>query len=365
MDQQEKYKLLAMSIERIVFDGSLPASFFAIPQNIYADVPFKLQETPEVVQRIFNLEKDSAEVLIYTDHNDIRLVGIFPTNSSDAYFGFWEATNDFDLNQQAFTLLQTDATARNRTTITGPINFNTFHHYRLRTTTVPSWQMFDREPVNPSYYPTLLEQLGFTTNTHFESRLIAKENIPGVYIDKQFFVDEVKKIPFDFIPLNPETWIEYEDELYELIHAIFSGNPFYKTISKEEFGLLYNIDFARKLCPHSSVLFKEQNTGRLAAISMCHPNYYSLNLPQHISPVFQVHYPLLPKKILLAKSVGVHPDFRKQQLMNFLGAYGMLSFREYYDEVLFCTMRSDNFSLHFTNGIPYEKAEYALYQKQL
>jgi hypothetical protein len=33
--------------------------------------------------------------------------------------------------------------------------------------------------------------------------------------------------------------------------------------------------------------------------------------------------------------------------------------------VIFCLMRSDNFSLHFTNDYPYEAVQYALYHKVL
>jgi hypothetical protein len=51
--------------------------------------------------------------------------------------------------------------------------------------------------------------------------------------------------------------------------------------------------------------------------------------------------------------------------MNYMGAYGMMSFRELYDQVIFCLMRSDNFSRHFTDGLPAEVAQYALFGKHL
>lgn len=347
------------------YTGLLPEGFFTIPEKIYQDLRFKPAENSDVVNKICAYESLTTELIFYTDHQNIRLAGIFPPNTNIALFGFWETTNDLSINKIAFEQLSSDAIKRNRVTIIGPINFNTFHHYRLRISGEPVWNMFDSEPVNPDYYPDILQQLGYSISTSFESRLIGKTNIPNVFINKQFLLDEVQRIPFDFIPLNENSWLEYEDDLYELIHAVFSGNPFYKTISKEEFQLLYNTDFARRLCPYSSVLFKHQSSGRLAAISLCLPDYHSLDLPQSVKPVFNDHFHRLDKKVLLAKSVGVHPDFRKQQLMNFLGAYGMLSFREMYDEVIFCTMRSDNYSLHFTRGLSYIKAEYALFQKQL
>jgi hypothetical protein len=209
-----------------------------------------------------------------------------------------------------------------------------------------------------------LVQEGFTPKATFESRLIPKKNIPDVYIGKAVLLQELNKIPFDFIPLNDDTWLQFEADIFELVQEIFGENPMYRRISHDQFKLLYNRQFARKLCPYSSVMFRDRATGKLAAISMCHPNYQSLH-PEVRQPVFERDFEKLPHKILLAKTVGVHPQFRQQGLMNYMGAYGMLSFREYYDEVLFCLMRSDNFSLHFTDSLTYESAKYVLYEKDI
>lgn len=351
-------------IDRIIYTGSLPDSFFDLPDKIYEDLPFKPEEDSSIITTLFKIEAERNEIIIYTDHNDVRLAGIFPAKDDNAYFGFWETTNDASLHKQPFTLLEADTLKRNRSTLIGPLNFNTYHNYRLRVGTFPTWDMFDREPVNPDYYPALLQQSGFYTKATFESRLIKKENIPDVYIEKAALLEELKKIPFDFIPLNEANWQLYEDEIFELIHAIFNRNPLYKTISATQFKLLYNHDFSRKLCPHSSVIFRHQSSGKLAAISMCHPDYHSL-YSKVKTPDFERDFSGLKKKVLLAKTVGVHPDFRQQGLMNYMGAYGMLSFRDWYDEIIFCLMRSDNYSLHFTDSVSYEPAKYVLYEKRL
>ncbi len=317
------------------------------------------------MQQLFAMEAVRHDIILYTDHRQLRLVGIFPHGSKTAHFGFWETTDDVDLNRQAFALLEADAAASGCTSITGPLDFNTFQRYRLRLQDVPSWGTFDREPVNPAYYANLLEQLAYEPTSTFESRRIRKEHIPAVYLDKQLYLDELQKIPYDFIPITPAVWQKYEPEIYALVHEVFGTNPSYKPVSREQFRMLYNGTFAQKLCPYSSVLFREQASGRFAAMSFCHPNYYSLQLPATASPIFAQDYPKLEKRVLLAKSVGVHPDFRGQGLMNYLGAYGMLCFQEYYEEVIFCLMRSDNFSTHFTNMLPYESARYALFGKLL
>jgi GNAT superfamily N-acetyltransferase len=308
------------------------------------------------------MESRRNEIILYTDHQSLRLAGIFPEDSDEALFGFWETTGEAQANVGAFALLAADAAARSRKRITGPLNFNTFHSYRLRLN-VPSWNAFDREPVNPEYYPSMLEGLGYSAGLTFESRLLRKEAVPDVYLDKKALLEALRRIPFDFIPVNVQTWRQYEGEIFGLVHHIFSGNPAYKPVPEEQFRLLYNADYAAKLCPHSSVLFRDRQTGKLAAMSFCHPDYHSL--ADEEKPVFERDFPRLPKKVLLAKSVGVHPAFRRQGLMSYLGAYAMLSFSELYDEVLFCLMRSGNFSLTFSDGFPHETARYALFGKEL
>lgn len=353
-----------ISLKQIPYAGVLPDSFFALAAKPYRHAGFKPGEDPDFTRRLFDLEAARNDLVVFTDEQDLRLVGIFPREGEEAFFGFWETSQDLALNQEAFALLEAEARRRHVRHLVGPMNFNTFHAYRLRLGPAP-WGMFDREPVNPVYYPDLLTQLGFAVCTTFESRLVKKDAVPDVYADKQQFLQELGKIPFDFIPVNPETWLQYEEEIFGLVQAIFSRNPAYRPVSKEQFRLLYHPGFAARLCPASSVLFRHQASSRLAALSFCLPNYQALDLPPGVAPVFADDFPRLTKKTLLAKTVGVHPDFRRQGLMSFLAAYAMFSFRELYEEVLFCLMRSDNFSTHFTNGLPYESVTYALYHKQL
>lgn len=352
------------TIVAINYSGSLPASFFDIPQAIYSSLPLDFSEDVSITNQLFQEEASRNEIVLYTDHASVRLAGIYPNHSTDAYFGFWETTNEEALCKLVFSMLEKDARKRGRTNIIGPINFNTFHNYRLRVGNYPSWISFDREPTNPLYYPSLLEFNGFTSRAEFESRLITSTDVPEVYKNKEQLLQALKTVPYKFIPLDEHTWAKYEDEIFVLLDAIFSQNPMYKQISQSQFKLLYNASYAQKLCPYSSVMLRDKASGQLAGISMCHPNYHPLKL-ENKSVVFAQHFPLLSRKTLLVKTVGVHPSFRQQGLMNYMGAYGMLSFREHYEDVIFCLMRSDNYSLQFTNGFRLERATYMLYQKTL
>ncbi|HEX8658475.1 MAG TPA: hypothetical protein VF690_13105 [Hymenobacter sp.] len=352
------------AIAQLPFEGELPASFFSIPAVVYAGNPHRPYECADTVLNLFRAEATRNDTVVYTDHAHLRVVGIYPHDGQEAYFGLWETTHDLALNQAAFRLLAQEAQRRGYARLVGPLSFSTFYPYRLRLGAAPSWGMFDREPVNPAYYPELLTQMGFTPTLTFESRLIRPDAVPLAYSNKATLLAALQQLPFDFIPLNADTWHEHHAELFELVGRVFSGNPAYRSIPLAQFRQLYNAEYAAKLCPHTSVLFRDKASAQLVALSFCHPNYASLHLGS-TPPNFARDYPRLMERILLAKTVGVHPDFRNQQLMNYLGAYGMMSFRELYDQVIFCLMRSDNFSRHFTDDLPFEVAQYALFGQDL
>ena len=348
-------------IEKIIFQGEIPSSFFEIPLRIYQNNAFYKSENSIRLLELFKEESKRNEIILYTDHQNIRLVGFFPENENMAYAGFWETTDDLTLNKTLFEQFLKDIRKKNIPQLIAPINFNTYQPYRLPLD-LPVWKPFSGEPSAPLYYAQILLALGFEVHTSFESRLLRKEQIALLYQNKQKILSNLADIPFNIIPLYPAIWQKYEKEIFVLTEAIFSANPFYRKISWEQFSAIYNHQFAKKLCPHSAVLFQEKKTNTLAAMSLCMPDYgYAPNLKENYT--FAEDYPNLSSKILLAKSVGVLPSYRGQNLMNYLAAYAMLSFQNYYDEIIFCTMRSDNLSLRFSDAFPHETSKYALFSK--
>jgi ribosomal protein S18 acetylase RimI-like enzyme len=349
------------------YTGQLPADFAALGQAPYAQLPYGPADEEPLAERLCQQLAHEFAIIFYTAPG-LRLAGLFPkaAGSEAAYFGFWETADDLQLNEAAFYALTAEASRRGLHRVVGPLHFSTYFRYRLRLgAAAPSWQQFDREPVNPPYYPALLEQLGFQPTLTFESRRLGADAVALVYRQQQAALAQLATLPFDFIPLNAEAWAALENEVFELIREVFGLNPAYRAVSRSQFNLLYNAEYAAGLCPHSSVLFRHRPTGRLAAISLCQPNYFPLQLPHAEAPDFQRHYPQLTHRTLLAKTVGVHPGFRAQGLQALLAAYAMQSFREYYDDIIFCLMRSDNLSLRFSEGLPMEVARYALFEKQV
>lgn len=351
-------------IKRITYANVLPESFFEIPKSIYASLPINFLENEEAIAALFEYESKRNDIVIYTDHESLRLVGIFPKDSSEAFFGFWETKNDFDRNYNAFQLLLEDARNMGRQEVIGPINFSTYQSYRLRLGN-PSWRRFDKEPINPLYYPDLLMNLGFGKHLLFESRMIREIDIPKVYVSKRDLLEKFKEQSLACIPLTPEALQNHHAEIFKLTHTIFSANPLYRAISYEQFSAAYDKDFSLKLCPYSSVLFRDGAHGQLIAFSFCHPNYAGHRTPEEGKYVYERDFPSLKEKTLLVKSIGVHPGFRQRGLMNALAAYAMLSFKDLYKHVIFCLTRTDNVSNNFTHDLPFEKVDYALFSKKV
>jgi ribosomal protein S18 acetylase RimI-like enzyme len=351
-------------LDRLPYTGELPASFDTVGRQPYAGLGYAPDDEPaaELCAQL----ADTHDIVFYTDHWNMRLAGLFPKAGGEvAYFGFWETSGSLLLNQVAFEQLYADAVARGFNVVRGPLHFSTYFRYRLRVGAVPSWRQFNREPVNPPYYPGLLEQLGFAPALAFESHHLLAQDVPLVYEQQRTVQEQLHQLPFEFIPLTPPVWDALEDEIFELIQQVFSQNPAYRAVSKAQFRLLYNHAYAEGLCPHASVLFRHQPSGQLAALSLCQPNYHSLGKAISEHPIYTRDYPRLTTRTLLAKTVGVHPDFRGQGLQALLAAYAMQEFRAHYDDVIFCLMRTDNLSLRFIKNVPTEVTHYALFEREI
>ncbi|RZK62556.1 MAG: hypothetical protein EOO59_02240 [Hymenobacter sp.] len=351
-------------LDRSPYDGELPASFDTVGRQPYAGLGYAPDDEPAAA--LCAQLAATHDVVFYTDHWNLRLAGLFPKAGGEvAYFGFWETAGKLLLNQLAFDQLLQDAAQRGFRVVQGPLHFSTYFRYRLRLGAVPSWRQFDREPVNPPYYPDLLAQLGFRPALTFESRRLYAADIPLVYEQRPGVQEQLLGSAYEFIPLTPGSWLALEEEIFTLVQAVFSQNPAYRAVNKAQFRLLYNAAYAAGLCPHTSVLFRHRPSGRLAALSLSQPNYHSLGRAVSEHPIFARDYPRLTSRTLLAKTVGVHPDFRGQGLQAMLAAYAMQAFRTYYDDVVFCLMRTQNLSLRFTKNLPTEVARYALFEREI
>ncbi|MGL1885153.1 MAG: hypothetical protein OCD76_01465 [Reichenbachiella sp.] len=350
-------------VQQVIYPELPSDGFYDLVDQVYDKLPYHVEDADK--NYILTLVKEQCidhNIHFYWMEGKARILGIYPKDSQTCYFGFWEGVDEEESHQTLFAHAHQQAKQLGFTSCEGPYHFNTFLRYRIRHQT-PTWQQFSREPVNPSYYQSLLLKVGYQLKTKFESRLIRSSSVQDFYMDKSTFIETVKSIPFDFHVVDVAFWTKRADDLYTLINETFGDNPGFKILSFSAFSKLYNPQYASKLCASSSVVFEDKKTKKLASICLAHPNKASVSKGQNSDSKTQTNSS--SPKTLLIKSVGVHPAFRRNNLMTFMGAYVMLSFKEKYEECIFCLMREDNHSLKFSDGLPYDSCEYGLYQKEL
>lgn len=356
----------------------LPAGFLDLPAQVYANDPWWMAEDRVAVSAQFSPDNswfDEGEAWVGVIPGKARLAGFFRNQQIDgesaAFFGYWEGMNDPAAHQRLFDALREWARQRGAKRIYGPINFTTFNAYRLRTDGFESGA-FPGEPWNPPYYADLLEQAGFDIRYRYLSTF--SDTISVIYSIKADYLRVKPQLEkaVRFEAMTPEFWMDNLDELYGFVDQVFGGNFAYTPISRESFSAACGKPFADRFCPRTSVL-AQTHDGRIAGFFLVFPDYspllrQSANMPVRPADItWAQHYPGLPHPRLgLAKTGGVHPDFRSLGLFTAMGCELSLRAEGIYDTLAGTLVREDNPSRQFAmrHGTA-RRHSYALYQASL
>ena len=362
-------------------EQSLPDGFFDIAKSVYATHPLWIAESETQIRQQFSASNgyfDYAKAQIFLAEGCARLVGFFnPQNTIEnepvAYFGFWETHNHFDVNEQLFAEFESWAKQQGATRIYGPINFSTYGDNRLRIDGFDN-KPFIGEPANPEYYPQFLQQLGFTIKYGYASYI--HEDSRALAIQMQTPLEKALEGlaasslgQFTIEKLDGETWMSHLDQLYPLVDMIFKQNFAYTPISETTFKAQCGESFAKKLCPKTSVIVKDEH-GDIAGFFLVYPDYSELvnqsGLGISVGEVnYHEHYPLLVKpRLALAKTGGIHPKYRSSGLFTIMSMQLTVWSHDYYEHISGAMVREDNHSIHYAKVGPVER-RYGLFEKAL
>lgn len=295
------------------------ADFLLIATRCYRDDPYWLPESAAAVQA--QLAQAQGVWLGVTE--GARLAGFFDPQQQvagepTAFFGFWESLNDPAASAALFDDLSQWASAQGARRLIGPINVNTFNAYRIRLNAF-DLGAFPGEPYNPPYYADLLTQLGFQEVRRFatlEGPLAGRARRLAPLVEPAKAALEAQGVRFT--PLSGDWWMDNLVAIYRYVEQIFGENYAYRGISFDAFKAGYGAGLAARICPHSSVLALDDQ-GELAGFFLAIPDYSPL-LRQggRALPASQVSYAQVAElgdnSLLLGKTGGVHPRFRKQGL---------------------------------------------------
>jgi GNAT superfamily N-acetyltransferase len=214
--------------------------------------------------------------------------------------GCFEAMND----QVAATAVLRAAAAwlreRGATIVRGPMNFTTWHDYRLITErTEPGG--FTGEPVHPEYYPQLWQGAGFAPTARYGSYWF-----PALAAQHAKFAARAQAALDAGIDVRPSS-VGDLPAMYQLAMIGFSEAHMFSRIEPDEFAALYTADRAASVAGTTFVAVED---GR----------------PLGFIYSFVAELPTGPAGV--AKTVAVHPDARGRNVYQALFARVFETFLE-------------------------------------
>ncbi len=180
-----------------------------------------------------------------------------------------------------------DAPEPSAVRLLGPMNGSTWGRYRLALPGDSDEPPFPGEPTNRPEYPEYFLAADFRVAAEYESRIVEDLSPrPGAAA----LARRLEREGIRFRPLNPADGERELDALYILASAAFAENPYYRPISREEFGAIYGPLLAR-IDPQFVRLAQDAN-GRLLGFALAYPEGNS------------------PEARVVLKSVASAPDAR-------------------------------------------------------
>lgn len=358
----------------------LDEAFLRVAREVYAGDPEWLPEDPAQLRFLFSHHHPYlayGKVWVGFSEKKARLAGFFDPRLTIeghrcAYFGFWETQDEAAINVQLFQRFEAWARALGATRVYGPINFNTYGLYRLRTNDFGE-PCFQGEPYNPAHYPALMQALGYQVASQYYSQF--EHDIPAMQKRMQPQYEKARNKmgeAFELVALTPQFWNDNIEAIYGLSEQVFQSNFAYTPITLNIFKRVCGDGFIRKAHPQASIAAIDRRNGNIAGMFICFPSWGPLlkqgspvkidaNTIDYLRDVHQLPRP----RLALAKTAGVAPDYRNYGIFTVilyqLVQQALASGFEHYCGAL---VKEDNISLGMALKASIRRT-YALYWKSL
>jgi hypothetical protein len=240
-----------MKIHRFTFEAEWLREFVDFPWTIYADDPRWIPPSREEVRRLLAPENpffrygEALNLLVTEGGRTLgRCSAMVNPNlkqygSSPGLVGFFEVVDRYEVTEALLTEAVGWLRKRGVEEVWGPMNFSTWHSYRLMT------RGFDRdpfygEPYNPPYYPEHFDRFGFDSTTRHYSWDLGEEHLRELHANAKQFSEAVPpREEFRCESLDPRKLEADLRRIYDLAVPGFRGNFGWSPIDWGEFEPLY------------------------------------------------------------------------------------------------------------------------------
>ena len=342
-----------MIVQDFDFDSGLLERFLAWPRQHYAGDPNWLPNPGEAGLLAAGAHPGAVWrnfLILQGDSIRGRVTALANPHLCDehgrpyAQLGFFECVDDLPA---ARLLLDTaaawlSAKVPQARTLLAPIDFDTWHAYRLRTTGFDQ-PTFLMEPYNPPYYPALFTALGFEPRLRYVTKTV--DDLSALRTAWQPYHQKAISQGYTFRSFNPAARESQLGLIYRLSLAAFHDNRLFAEISEDEFRALYG-GLAGSVDPEL-LFFVLDPSGEPAGISF--------SVRDHAEPA-TVNF----------KTYGVLPRLHGSGVGAALAceSYGRFQAKGFV-RVNHCLMRAGNRADAFDRGLAQVTREYAIYQRSL
>jgi hypothetical protein len=171
-------------IKEVNVKGKLFSDFLHLPEEIYSDDPHWVAPLHSEMKRLLdpgeNPYFENVLLKIFVCYSDEKPVArsILVINKNHwkrwnqkcSFFGFFEAFNDLDSVKALFGVIESESRLAGADSIIGPFNPNHYSELGILADNFDSEQLFF-ETYNKSWYPSLLENSGFSIYEKFHTMI--------------------------------------------------------------------------------------------------------------------------------------------------------------------------------------------------
>lgn len=351
----------------------LSEDFFKIGALIYSEQKHKQDnqlETSMLFSELNPFFKDGKAAYKVIPGKSRAIVFVAPSikhcGEQAAYFGYFESVKDQVSANECLNDCEKWAKEHGAKYLIGPINFNTYHKYRVnldKKNPIP----FMNEPFNPEYYEELLKENGFEVLNKYLSYITYSDNkIRKWYKTYSQKIDIMGFDDYSFQKVTPTLWMQHLKEIHQKSEIVFGDNFSYTPIDFETFQIKYGEFFSRLICPDTSLMAFYK--GEIVGITLNFPNYdeimakgFGLN---ELSP--DTYFENSTNPTLLLKTVGM---VKEHANMGFLMIRMMLEIApkafEKYKTYICCLMQEGNYPSILAKEFSDHTKEYALFYKKI
>ncbi len=293
------------------------------------------------------------------------------------FFGFFESLDppgDAEATQAVLAQAESWARKRGAESLFGPINFSTYNNYRIRLDAEPGAITFPGEPYNPGYYRELLEVCGYSLHQGYRTQIAPIAHLDQARSAREACRTAIETQGFTIQPLSHDKWLSSIDEFQLLVESTFRQNFAYTPMSRAMFSQVCGPSFIQKADPEVSVVCLGPG-GEIAGFFLVYPHYGPLvtrSAGNRRLPVdaldFATHWPQLQSlghKVAIAKTVGVHPAFRRKGIMDAMSLAALDQGEKRYERWFGALIRDDNPSRNFGDSWETAGRTYGLFSKCL